>query len=67
MQQCMKKPSAKYKELIQMRNGEGLSYKDIANPHWQYRVIGTRYGGEGTDNAHHAIQRKEKEMKKEEQ
>ena len=31
MQQCMKSLPAKYKELIQMRNGEGLSYKDIAN------------------------------------
>lgn len=31
MQQCMKGLPAKYKELIQMRNGEGLSYKDIAN------------------------------------
>lgn len=31
MQQCMKGLPAKYKELIQMRNGEGLSYKDMAN------------------------------------
>lgn len=31
MQQCMKELPAKYKELIQMRNGEGLSYKDMAN------------------------------------
>ena len=27
MQQCMKELPAKYKELIQMRNGEGLRYK----------------------------------------
>lgn len=27
----MKELPAKYKELIRMRNGEGLSYKDIAN------------------------------------
>lgn len=31
MLQCMKELPAKYKELIRMRNGEGLSYKDIAN------------------------------------
>ena len=31
MQQCMKELPAKYKELIRMRNGEGLSYKDMAN------------------------------------
>lgn len=31
MQQCIKELPSKYRELIQMRNGEGLSYRDMAS------------------------------------